>query len=101
MHIDRRKSKWASVRRRVLKLGNGLYFDPSSAQVQKLVANGVKELVANYAIDGVHMDDYFYPELTKANYRKFDYKEYKAYKKKCRQKKIKARSLVNRRRACL
>ena len=44
------------------------------------------------------MDDYFYPELTKANYRKFDYKEYKAYKKKCRQKKIKARSLVNWRR---
>lgn len=93
-----RKSKSASVRRRVLKLGNGLYFNPSSAQVQKLVANGVKELVANYAIDGVHMDDYFYPELTKANYRKFDYKEYKAYKKKCRQKKIKACSLVNWRR---
>lgn len=92
------KSKSGSVRRRVLKLNGGLYFNPASSAVQTLVANGVKELVKNYDIDGVHMDDYFYPSLGNANYRKFDYREYKAYVKRCRKQKKSAMSLVSWRR---
>lgn len=92
------KSKSSSVRRRVLKLNGGLYFNPASSAVQTLVANGVRELVANYDIDGIHMDDYFYPSLGYANYRRFDYKEYKAYVRSCRKQKKGAMSLVNWRR---
>ncbi|WP_069988876.1 glycoside hydrolase family 10 protein [Massilioclostridium coli] len=34
---------------------------PGNPEVQQLISNGVKELVENYDIDGIHMDDYFYP----------------------------------------
>lgn len=27
----------------------------------ELIVNGVKEIVKNYAVDGIHFDDYFYP----------------------------------------
>lgn len=38
-----------------------LYFDPAIPEVQELVVNGVEEIVKNYDIDGIHLDDYFYP----------------------------------------
>lgn len=37
------------------------YFDPGIPQVRKLVVDGIEEIVNNYEIDGIHMDDYFYP----------------------------------------
>lgn len=40
---------------------DGAYFDPASAEVRQYIADGVEELCANYAVDGVHFDDYFYP----------------------------------------
>ena len=39
----------------------GLYYDPSSKNVRALIAEGVRELVSSYDIDGVQIDDYFYP----------------------------------------
>lgn len=38
-----------------------LYFDPAIPEVQQLVISGVEEIVNNYDVDGIHMDDYFYP----------------------------------------
>ncbi len=38
-----------------------LYFDPAIPEVQELVVKGVEEIVQNYDIDGIHLDDYFYP----------------------------------------
>lgn len=38
------------------------YFDPGIPQVQKLVLDGAMEIVDNYDVDGLHMDDYFYPD---------------------------------------
>ena len=38
-----------------------LYFDCGQPEVRKLIADGVAEIVANYAVDGVIFDDYFYP----------------------------------------
>ena len=75
-------SKKKAKKRNVLTVDNALYFNPASSEVRKLVANGVKELVKNYNIDGIHMDDYFYPSLGTTNYKKFDYSEYKTYVKK-------------------
>lgn len=39
----------------------GLYLNPSEPQVQKLIIDGVKEVISKYNVDGIHFDDYFYP----------------------------------------
>lgn len=38
-----------------------IYFNPASDDVTELIVNGVREIVENYAVDGIHFDDYFYP----------------------------------------
>lgn len=40
---------------------NALYYNPALPEVQQLVVDGVAELVRNYDLDGIHLDDYFYP----------------------------------------
>ena len=60
-------------------------LQPIQKAVRTLITNGVKEIVQNYDVDGIHMDDYFYPSFTKRNVKKaFDAKEYNksSYKKK-------------------
>lgn len=48
--------------REIIKLDNGgIYYQPGSDDAKQLVINGIKEIVSNYAVDGIHMDDYFYP----------------------------------------
>lgn len=37
------------------------YFNPGIPEVQDLVYNGAAEILQNYDVDGMHMDDYFYP----------------------------------------
>lgn len=87
LSADNRARKWANsstyrVKRRVLSFNGNLYFNPSRPAVQKLILNGVKELVQNYDIDGIHMDDYFYPTLGDQYASIFDAREYKTYVKK-------------------
>ncbi|MDR1669679.1 MAG: family 10 glycosylhydrolase, partial [Oscillospiraceae bacterium] len=38
-----------------------LYYNPGIPEVRELIISGVRELVTNYDIDGLHYDDYFYP----------------------------------------
>ncbi len=38
-----------------------LYFDVGIPEVRTLIAESVREIVKNYAVDGVLFDDYFYP----------------------------------------
>ena len=38
-----------------------LYFNPELPEVKQYIVDTVGEIVANYNIDGVHFDDYFYP----------------------------------------
>ena len=52
----------------------GTYLDPASAEVRQYIAAGVAELCANYAVDGIHFDDYFYPTTDPA----FDAEAYAA-----------------------
>ena len=42
---------------------NGTYvtFNPALKETRELIVNVIKELVTNYAIDGMLFDDYFYP----------------------------------------
>jgi len=44
-----------------LSFGTVKYFNPGLPQVREHVARIVKDLVLRYDIDGIHMDDYFYP----------------------------------------
>ena len=45
----------------VIQYGAGYYFDPALSEVRQLVIDGALEIVQNYAVDGIHLDDYFYP----------------------------------------
>ncbi len=47
----------------VLTDSNGkLYYNPGDSKSIELIVNGAAEIVENYDVDGLHMDDYFYPE---------------------------------------
>lgn len=59
----------------VREAGGGLYLDPANADARQYIADGLAELCENYAIDGIHFDDYFYPTTDPA----FDADAYAAY----------------------
>lgn len=52
----RKNPSWAVVSK------GGLYFNPGLPEVRKYIIDGVIEIISNYDVDGIHMDDYFYPE---------------------------------------
>lgn len=58
---------------------NGIYYNPASLNVQKLILDGVRELVTNYDLDGIHIDDFFYP-TTDEEIDKNEFAEYKKNK---------------------
>lgn len=52
----------------------GVYLDPANTAVRQYIADAVGELCANYDVDGIHFDDYFYPTTDPA----FDAADYAA-----------------------
>lgn len=56
---------------------SGIFYNPSSRRAQKLIISGVKEIVKNYAVSAIHMDDYFYPS-TDAGIDAAQYSDYAA-----------------------
>lgn len=60
----------------VVEYDGRIYLNPAYAEVRKLIADGAGEAVKKYDIDGVHIDDYFYP-TTDASFDKIAYEEYK------------------------
>lgn len=68
-----------AMNRRVLNHNGAWYYNPSFPEVRELVTKGVAEIVENYQVDGIHFDDYFYPELDDGSpSRCFDLPEYLA-----------------------
>ncbi len=46
----------------VVKYSDGnYYYDPGNPKSVDLIVKGALEIVNNYDVDGIHMDDYFYP----------------------------------------
>ncbi len=45
----------------IIEYENGIYYNPAYPEVRKYIINGISEIVENYAVDGIHFDDYFYP----------------------------------------
>ncbi len=74
-----KEDKNTSNDRNVLSFGGNLYFNPAVKEVQTLITNGVKEIVNNYDVDGIHFDDYFYPSLGSSYTSNFDATEYNTY----------------------
>lgn len=63
----------------VLKQGGEYYLNPAVPQVRDLIVGGVREIVESYDVDGIHFDDYFYPEVDNQDPdRWFDKPEYVA-----------------------
>ncbi len=52
------------------------YLDPSYPQVREWIAFAAREICERYAVEGVHIDDYFYPTKDES----FDRKSYQAYR---------------------
>ena len=55
--------------------GKGIYYNPASEEVQQLILSGIDEILTRYSVDGIHFDDYFYPDDT------IDLENYEAYQK--------------------
>ena len=73
-HLTKTHPEWFLV------YGDKKYFNPGLPQVRRHTVKVVEDLVKRYDIDGVHMDDYFYPYRIAG--REFpDEKEYKRYGK--------------------
>lgn len=45
----------------IVKVNSYWWLNPAYKEVTDLIANGAAELVSRYDVDGVHIDDYFYP----------------------------------------
>lgn len=61
----------------VVANGSNYYLNPAYEDVRNLIINGARELLLKYEVDGLHMDDYFYP-TTESSFDSAAYKEYKA-----------------------
>ncbi len=58
-----------------------LYFDAGNPRVREYVAQGVAEIVKNYAVDGVVFDDYFYPYPVTENGKTAEFEDGISYAK--------------------
>ncbi|CAF1237401.1 unnamed protein product [Adineta steineri] len=54
-HMAKRFPKYAYT------YNNYIWMDPGSTEVQNFIVNVTEDIVRRYAVDGIHMDDYFYP----------------------------------------
>ena len=48
----------------VIAYRTSLFFDPGNPAARQLIVDGAAELMRNYDLDGIHLDDYFYPSRT-------------------------------------
>ena len=44
-----------------VEYGNQTYFDPGLPESRKYICKVIADIVSRYDVDGIHMDDYFYP----------------------------------------
>ena len=56
-------------------VGGYYYLDPAYDEVRTLIAQGAQEVLTHYEMDGLHIDDYFYPTTDEG----FDRQAYQAY----------------------
>lgn len=62
--------------RYIVSVSGRWYLNPAYDEVRALVASGASEIARLYDVDGVHIDDYFYPTTDES----FDLYSYQLYK---------------------
>lgn len=84
---DRPRSRGHISRRRpdlVLEYAQFLWMDPALPEVRRLMIRVITDVVRRYDVDGVHIDDYFYPYPETSNGRTIpfpDSRTYRAYRR--------------------
>lgn len=58
-HISKLKPEWCFL------YDETIYFNPGIPEVHQHVIEVIKEVVEKYDVDGIHLDDYFYPYTVK------------------------------------
>lgn len=70
--------KWINEGKFYIRNVEGRYYlNPAYEEVNNLILSVVNELISNYDIDGIHMDDYFYPENISDDF------DYEIYNERC------------------
>ncbi len=54
-HLSKKHPEWC------FNHGLSKFFDPGEPRVRQYIIDVIMEVVHNYDIDGIHLDDYFYP----------------------------------------
>jgi uncharacterized lipoprotein YddW (UPF0748 family) len=54
-HISKTNPEWT------VSYGNDLFANPGIPEVREYIGKVVSDIVSRYDVDGIHMDDYFYP----------------------------------------
>lgn len=70
-HITRQHPDW------FITYNNQKIFDPGRPEVVDYVTGVVKDIITRYDVDGIHMDDYFYPYPAGGK----DFPDYSSYNK--------------------
>ena len=66
--------QWAENKSRNLIFHHDRYYlNPAYQEVHDLILDVVQELISNYDIDGIHMDDYFYPDHVNSSFDAIDF----------------------------
>ena len=58
-HITNKKPEW------FFQYGESFYYNPGIPEVREYIVKVIMEVVKKYDVDGVHLDDYFYPYTIK------------------------------------
>ena len=58
------KKLYSQDKNSILICENGIYLNPASTNVQNLILSQARELMTKYPVNAIHIDDYFYPEMS-------------------------------------
>ncbi|MCH5240559.1 MAG: family 10 glycosylhydrolase [Muribaculaceae bacterium] len=66
---------------RFIKFNGQIFFDPAYPENRDHISNVVKDIVKRYDVDGIHIDDYFYPYPVNGKKFQNDDESYKKFGK--------------------
>lgn len=70
--------KWYNADNNFISIVDGVcYLNPAYNETRELICQGISEILQKYDVDGVHIDDYFYPTTDES----FDLEAYRDYAK--------------------
>ena len=68
--------EWVKENNERVRWVNGRYYlNPAYPEVRELIVSFVQEVLDTYDVDGIHFDDYFYPDGTSRNFDEYIYGE--------------------------